>query len=69
MTRRPIMQAELDQFEIEDSNGRLYWRGTGVVLEQRITLEGLTLALAIIGALSALVAAVWPILLHFKLFV
>lgn len=66
MTRHSISLKELGGFEVDDADGRLYWKGQGVVLEQRISLRPFELGLATIASLATLTAAVWPILLHFK---
>ena len=55
---------ELDGFELDD-DGRLYWRGKGVVLEQKISLRPLELCLATLASVATAVAAGWPIGLHF----
>jgi hypothetical protein len=59
MAPRTISIDEMDGFEIDD-DGRLYWRGKGVVLEQRITLKGFELVLASAAALGALLAGIHP---------
>lgn len=64
MSRHVITIDELDGFEIDEADGRLYWKGKGVVLERKISLEGWTLVLAVIGAASAAIAALWPIIVH-----
>ncbi len=56
---RTISIDELDGFQIDD-NGRLYWRGKGVVLEQRITLRGIELGLAVVAAIGALLSGIHP---------
>lgn len=56
---RTISIDELDGFQIDDK-GRLYWRGKGVVLEQRITLRGIELGLALVAAIGALLAGIHP---------
>ena len=67
MARRAILQAELDHFEVDEEAGKLYWRGKGIALESKVSLEGWTFVLAVVGALSTVVAAAWPILDHFWL--
>jgi hypothetical protein len=56
---RTISIDELDGFQIDD-NGRLYWHGKGVVLEQRITLRGIELGLAFVAAIGAFLAGIHP---------
>jgi hypothetical protein len=57
MSPRTIGIDELDGLQVDD-DGRLYWRGKGVVLEQRITLKGFELALATIAATGAFLAGI-----------
>jgi hypothetical protein len=59
MAPRTISQNELDGFQLDD-DGRLYWRGKGVLLERRITLRGFELVLATIAAFGAALAGVHP---------
>jgi hypothetical protein len=59
MSPRTISTDELDGFQI-DENGRLYWRGKGVILEQKISLRWWELSALIVGALGALLAGVHP---------
>jgi len=64
MARRTISIDELDGFELDEA-GRLYWRGKGVRLEQRISLRPVELVLAALASVSTAAAAIWPIGLHF----
>jgi hypothetical protein len=64
--RRTIAHVELDYFSI-DRDGRLYWKGQQVILEQKISLRGFELSLAIAVAVAAVVQAavavaawLWP---------
>lgn len=66
MSRRTISIDELDGFELDD-NGKLYWRGLGVIMEQKVSLRWIELTLAIMAAIATTVAAVWPIVVHFGL--
>lgn len=61
MTRRTILQAELDNFSIED-DGRLYWKDKAVILERRIGLEGPTFWIAFVAAAATVASALWPII-------
>jgi hypothetical protein len=60
MTRQSITFDQIASFEVDDSDGRLYWRGKGVVLERRVILRGFELFLASIAAIGALLAGVHP---------
>jgi hypothetical protein len=64
MARRTISVDELDGFEL-DNNGQLYWRGKGVLLEQKISLRPFELFLVGLASVSTAIAAIWPIGLHF----
>ncbi|OBQ72384.1 hypothetical protein [Mesorhizobium loti] len=59
MAPRTIGQDELDGFQIDD-DGRLYWRGKGVLLDHRVTLRGFELVLATIASIGALLAGIHP---------
>jgi hypothetical protein len=65
-----LREITLDQFQHMqiDDDGRLYWKGEPVVTQQRVGLEGATLALAAVATLATVVAAAWPIALHFHWF-
>ena len=39
MARRTIQQRELDGFEIDEDNGRLYWQGERVMTDVRLSLS------------------------------
>ena len=60
MARRPITMDEMDLFEVDDSDGRLFWRGKTVVVENRVSLRPLELGLAFVGALGALLSGLHP---------
>ncbi|TIN06704.1 MAG: hypothetical protein E5Y14_27655 [Mesorhizobium sp.] len=59
MAPRTIGIEELDGFQI-DGDGRLYWRGKGVLMERRITLRGFELLLASTAAVGAVLAGIHP---------
>lgn len=59
MARRTISIDELDGFEL-DENNRLYWKGTAVLLERRLSLDWYQTTLATLAAAGALLAGVHP---------
>jgi hypothetical protein len=54
-------------FGMDRKTRELYWDGDKVVIERKVSLEGWTLALAAIATVAGVVAAVWPIAVHFGL--
>lgn len=58
--RRKIGMGDLDYFEVDDGSDRLYWKGTGVVMERRLTLDHYQKFLASIAAFGALLAGIHP---------
>lgn len=59
MARKEITWDGLGKFSVDD-DGRLYWDGQAVVLEQRITLKGYELVLATVAATGAALAGIHP---------
>lgn len=47
--------------------GKLYWDNKEVLTKQVVSLRWFELCLATIAALGTLIAAIWPIALHFGL--
>jgi hypothetical protein len=64
MARRNVGIDEFDHFETDD-DGRLFWKGKAIILEQRLTLKGIELALVGLGAAGALLAGIHPFLKSF----
>jgi hypothetical protein len=60
MARAPISYDQISQMEVDDSDGRLYWKGKPVLVEQRLSLRRYELALATIAAGGAFLAGVHP---------
>lgn len=64
MEPRSIGIDEMDGFQIDD-NGRLYWRGTAVILEKRLKLEGYQIFLATLATIGTLLSGVHPFAVTF----
>ena len=70
MALKPVGQDNLDHFE-EDEEGRLYWRGALIVMEQRLIVPdavnysviGAAIATGIMPAVSV-VSYFWPAYPH-----
>ncbi|MER9733028.1 hypothetical protein [Mesorhizobium sp. M0217] len=58
--RKPISGDQINLLEVDDVDGRLYWKGKGVVLERRLTLDWFQTFLATIAAVGALLAGIYP---------
>ncbi|TIS98074.1 hypothetical protein [Mesorhizobium sp.] len=56
--RKTIGMEELDNFEVDGD--RLYWKGTAVVMERKLTLDWYQTLLATAAAAGALLAGVHP---------
>ena len=67
MARRPISYDQMHLLEVDDKN-QLYWGGKAVVLEQRLTLGIVERWVAGIAAVSTVVAAFFPMAIHFHWF-
>lgn len=64
MARHPISMDQLDLLEVDDDT-RLYWKGTPVLTETRVSLRTFELGIAAVAAVAALVAALHPFGLTF----
>jgi hypothetical protein len=64
--RRQISIGEFQHMEVDDDDGRLYWKGKSVVTRQEVGLEGPTFFLAALATGATVIAAVWPIAVHLK---
>lgn len=65
---RAISMKGLALFGVHDQTQEIYWDGNKLAVERKVSLEGWTLALAFIATGATVVAAVWPIALHFGFF-
>ncbi len=68
--RRTITMEELDHFEVDES-GQIYWKGTRIITEQRLTLPlAVNVAAVAAGIATVATAAIsvvsyfWPALPH-----
>jgi hypothetical protein len=68
MALREITLDQFAQMQIDDTDGRLFWKGQPVVTRQELGLEGATFVLAALATAATLVAAVWPIAVHLHWF-
>lgn len=59
MARHEITYDDIGHFEVDD-DGRLYWKGQPVLLEQKLSLRGFELTLATIAAIGAALAGIHP---------
>lgn len=57
----------LGLFGMNRSTRELYFDGKKVLIERKISLEGWTLALAAVATAAGVIAALWPIAVHFGL--
>lgn len=53
-------------FGDDPRTGELYWDGKPLELKRAVTLEGATFWVAVVAAAATVVAAVWPIIVHFS---
>lgn len=60
MARHYLSSDEMDHFEVDDSDGRLYWKGQQVVTEKVVSLQTYERILATVAAIGAILAGVHP---------
>lgn len=65
---RAISMNGLALFGVDDRTRELYWDGQKLTVERKVSLEGWTLALAATATAATVLAALWPIVLHFHWF-
>ena len=65
MALKPLTWNQFDDLKVDDETGLLYWRDMALVTRQKVSLEWPTFILAAIATGAGVVAAVWPILVHF----
>lgn len=59
MTIQKITLDQLDRLSVDDVTGRLFWDGKEIVTT--LSLPSIVNVALIVGALAALIAALWPI--------
>ncbi|MDE0880879.1 hypothetical protein [Aurantimonas coralicida] len=59
MHRRALSFDDMDDLEI-DGDGRLYWKGKAVRVEQKVSLEAYQIVLATMAAVGAVLAGIHP---------
>ena len=64
MAIRTITLTELDRLSVDDGTGRLFWDGKEVVTT--LSLPWIVNVALIVGALAALIAALWPIIRFYR---
>ena len=65
MARRTIGLDELDHFELDD-DGRLYWKGEQVVLEQRLNIPIAVNIAVIAGSAGAVASGIFAAMSYFS---
>lgn len=65
---RAISMDGVALFGVDERTRELYWDGQKLVTDRKISLEGWTLALAVIATTATAVAAIWPIAVHLQWF-
>lgn len=64
--REPITLDNMELMEVDGDN--IYWRGKEIKLQKQVSLGSFERFLAALAALSTVVAAAFPVAVHFKIF-
>jgi hypothetical protein len=65
MALKPLTWNQFDDLKVDEETGLLHWRELPLVSRQKVSLEWPTFILAAVATGAGVVAAVWPILVHF----
>lgn len=65
--RHGVTWHDMQNFEIDEADNRLYWNGQAVILEKRVTLELYQIGLAVLATIGTLLSGIYPFLEHWHL--